>query len=97
MSFLGINSDGVFLPGSPLPNQKPRRATKSNRWTSNQNTVHSFHKFHRLNLCLDEIDSVLTAVNIMSATKKLKTENGHIDNGGLWELDEETLNSGAVG
>jgi hypothetical protein len=33
----------------------------------------------------------------MSATKKLKTENGHIDNGGLWELDEETLNSGAVG
>lgn len=35
----------------------------------------------------------------MSASKKQKTENGHIDNGngGLWELDEETLNSGAVG
>jgi IMP dehydrogenase len=33
----------------------------------------------------------------MSATKKQKTENGHTDNGGLWELDEETLNSGACG
>jgi hypothetical protein len=33
----------------------------------------------------------------MSASKKQKTENGHIDNGDLWELDEETLNSGAVG
>jgi hypothetical protein len=35
----------------------------------------------------------------MSALKKQKTEteNGHIDNGALWELDEETLNSGAVG
>mmetsp|Transcript_3347 Transcript_3347/g.6950 ORF Transcript_3347/g.6950 Transcript_3347/m.6950 type:complete len:541 (-) Transcript_3347:120-1742(-) len=39
----------------------------------------------------------------MSASKRQKTENGHSEtngdngDGSLWELDEETLNSGAVG
>ena len=34
----------------------------------------------------------------MSPTKKQKTENGDAaDADAMWELDEETLNSGAVG
>ena len=88
---------GSFSPGLPSKAPQSHKIESMDIILSNQSTDHSFHKFHRLNLCLDEIDSVLTAVNTMSATKKLKTENGQIDNGGLWELDEETLNSGAVG